>query len=413
MARLRAFQARYPGSNPGRRTLKMENREKKFSIKNFHNKYYKLLLLIPLTLFILSSVYIISFYYETGDFIRKDISLTGGTSVTIPLPLNPNQIMNDLSSELENTRVRGIYDLITGEQIAVTIETQSELSQTKQALENYLGYELNEENSTFRFTGTSISEAFYRQLIVAILLAFLMMGAVVFIIFGTNSLIKFYSATLVLFGLKAAYSNVSPFVNGIVSVSLLVVLGIAFFYSFKHKRKKIVLILLTLIAATLFIFPSFYARNALFIIISLFFFLLAIYIKHNIPAFAVILSAALNILMTLALVNFLGMSLSRAGIVAFLMIIGYSVDTDILLTTKMIKRTEGTLNERILGAMKTGVSMTLTSLLAVGFALIIVRSFSDILSQIFTIMIIGLSFDLVNTWITNVSILKWHLEAKK
>jgi preprotein translocase subunit SecF len=95
------------------------------------------------------------------------------------------------------------------------------------------------------------------------------------------------------------------------------------------------------------------------------------------------------------------------------MLIGYSVDTDVLLTTRMIKRKEGTLNERIVGAMKTGMTMTLTSLFAFLFALFVVKSFSQELTQIFTVLVIGLGFDLLNTWITNVSILKWYSEAKK
>ena len=117
--------------------------------------------------------------------------------------------------------------------------------------------------------------------------------------------------------------------------------------------------------------------------------------------------------MTLALVDLLGIKMSGAGIVAFLMLIGYSVDTDILLTTRILKRGDYPLNTRIFKAFKTGITMTLTSLLAISFALIVVKSFSNILTQIFTILIIGLSFDILNTWITNVSILKWYVEKKK
>jgi len=105
--------------------------------------------------------------------------------------------------------------------------------------------------------------------------------------------------------------------------------------------------------------------------------------------------------------------MSTAGIVAFLMLIGYSVDTDILLTTRILKRTDGNLNKRLFGAMKTGMTMTLTSFFAIGIALIFVSSFSITLTQIFAILVIGLAFDLLNTWITNVSILKWYVEAKK
>jgi preprotein translocase subunit SecF len=104
--------------------------------------------------------------------------------------------------------------------------------------------------------------------------------------------------------------------------------------------------------------------------------------------------------------------MSSAGLVAFLMLIGYSVDTDILLTTRILKRHEGELNERFFGAFKTGITMTLTSLLAVILALIVVSSFSVVLTQIFTILTIGLGFDILNTWITNASILKWYAGRK-
>ena len=63
--------------------------------------------------------------------------------------------------------------------------------------------------------------------------------------------------------------------------------------------------------------------------------------------------------------------MSSGGIVAFLMLIGYSVDTDILLTNRVLKRFEGTVNEKIFGAFKTGITMTLTSLLAIVLALLV------------------------------------------
>lgn len=287
-------------------------------IEKFHDKNYKLLLLIPLTILVLSLVQIGVTYSKTGDFMQKDISLTGGTLVTLYGQLDIEKLTQDLSDKLEDVNTRSIYDLITREQKAVIIETKTEGGETRQILEDYLGYELNSENSSFEFTGSSLSESFYKQLIIAILIAFIFMGLVVFVIFRTF-----------------------------------------------------------------------------------------------VPSLAVILAAFADIVMTLALFNILGMKMSTAGIIAFLMLIGYSVDTDILLTTRILKRTEGSLNQRIFSAFKTGITMTLTSLLAVVFALIIVKSFSIILAQIFTILAIGLGFDILNTWITNVSILKWYVEKKE
>ncbi|MFQ5531614.1 MAG: hypothetical protein ACE5ES_03305, partial [Candidatus Nanoarchaeia archaeon] len=61
----------------------MEEHENKNSFEKFHDKNYKLLLLIPLLMLILSLTYIGIFYSKNQDFIHRDISLTGGTSVTI------------------------------------------------------------------------------------------------------------------------------------------------------------------------------------------------------------------------------------------------------------------------------------------------------------------------------------------
>lgn len=297
----------------------MEEKKEKFGTKvaRFHDKYYKLLLLIPAIILLFSIAYMVVFYNNTGDFINRDISLTGGTSVTIHEKRNIEDVEKDLSGKLESLSIREISDLITREQKAIIIETTSDAETTREVLEDYIGYTLTEENSSFEFTGSSLSKSFFRQLLIAILLAFVFMALVVFIIFRTF-----------------------------------------------------------------------------------------------VPSAAIIISAFADIFMTLTLFNILGLEMSSAGIIAFLMLIGYSVDTDILLTNRVLKRHEDPLNRRIFSAFKTGITMTLTSLMAIIFALLIVMSFSAVLTKIFTILVIGLSFDILNTWITNVSILKWYVKSK-
>lgn len=295
----------------------MEQTQENILHKNWHDKYYKILLIIPVLLLIFSLVYMVNFYNAHGDFIKKDISLTGGTSVTLYEKLDASELKQALEEKLQDVNIREIYDLITREQKALIIETTSGAEDTKKVLEEYLKYELTDENSSFEFTGSSLSESFYKQLLIAILVAFVLMGIVIFIIF-----------------------------------------------------------------------------------------------RIFVPSIAVIISAFADILMTLVAVNILGIKVSTAGIVAFLMLIGYSVDTDILLTSRVLKREGDSLNKRIFDSFKTGMTMTLTALLSVLVALFIVKSFSSVLAQIFTILTIGLVFDIINTWITNVSILKWHVLKK-
>src|SRR3990167_8865602 len=126
--------------------------------KNWHDKYYKILLIIPAILIIFSFVYMINFYNQHGDFIKKDISLTGGTSVTLYEKLDVFELKQGLQDKLQDVNIREIYDLISKEQKAVIIETISGADETRNVLENYLKHELSDENSSFEFTGSSLSK---------------------------------------------------------------------------------------------------------------------------------------------------------------------------------------------------------------------------------------------------------------
>ena len=133
-----------------------------------------------------------------------------------------------------------------------------------------------------------------------------------------------------------------------------------------------------------------------------------IYFRTPVPSLAVILAGFSDIVVTLAIFNLTGHKLSTAGIAAFLMLIGYSVDTDILLTSRVLKRKEGTVMQRVYGAINTGLSMTATTIGAVFVALIFVNS--EVISQIMLILLIGLFVDMIFTWIQNVGILRLYLE---
>lgn len=151
-----------------------------------------------------------------------------------------------------------------------------------------------------------------------------------------------------------------------------------------------------------------YALLAAFVLMGIVVF---ISFRMLIPSVAVIAAAFFDIVVTLAVFNFTGIKLSTAGIAAFLMLIGYSVDTDILLTTRVLKRKEGQLMERVYGAIRTGMTMTLTTLAALIVALFFVQS--DVIKQIVIILLIGLIVDMIMTWIMNVGILRFYLEKKE
>jgi len=344
----------------------MAETEQQIKKQNWYDKNYKKLLILPLALLILSIAYIGIFYSQNGDFVRKDVSLTGGTTITVfgENAINIENLRNSLSAEISDFSIRELSDLRSGKQEAVIIESPEDSASLRPILEGILGYELTDKNSSIEFTGSSLSSDFYKQLLYAVLLSFSFMALVVFFIFGGYWKVKMSSVILTLL-------PIILFFSGAISINVAII------------------------------------SNILVLVFNFIF-----YLKYSIPSVAVVISAFADIIMTLALVDLIGIKISSAGLIAFLMLIGYSVDTDIMLTTRLLKRKESEINTRLYNAFKTGMTMTISSIVAVGVALIFTYTFSEILKQIFTILLIGLGFDLFNTWITNASILKWFLEKK-
>ena len=333
--------------------------------EQWYDKNYKKILIVPAIILTLSLIYIGIFYFQTGDIINKDVSLTGGTTITIQTEISSQDLENIISQDLTDFEIKTISDN-AGNQIQLMITVGEADAETLEILlENFLGYDLTSENSSTETTSASLSADFYKQLIIAVILAFFWMAAVVFLIFSKGKKIKFWVIVLNIM-LGFFMGNFFLTINPIISAIIFLVLATTLIY---------------------------------------------IYIKNSVPAFAVMLCAFSSIVMTLVVVELIGMKISTAGIVAFLMLIGYSVDTDILLTTRLLKRKEG-VNKALLGAFKTGTTMTVTSIIAITTSLIVVYSFASVLNQIFIILLIGLGFDLFNTWITNASIIKWYVETK-
>lgn len=136
-----------------------------------------------------------------------------------------------------------------------------------------------------------------------------------------------------------------------------------------------------------------------------------IYFRSIVPSALTILSAFSDIIITLAIINLLGLSIGTAGIAAFLMLIGYSVDANIVLNMRTLKGKTGTLTQQIKSAFSTGITMSVTTLVAISVAYIIADS--PVLKEIMLILMIGLVVDILNTWVQNAGLLRWYLENKK
>jgi len=291
--------------------------------KEIYEKDYKKLLIIPFVILLLAFIQIGYQIATTGDFVDQGISLRGGLTITVPTDkdIDPAVLAKELNSRLEgyDISVRSLSQAgrTTGFIVESSLEVQdsAKVDMLVKEVGEASGITLSPDDYSIEGIGSALGQSFFRETFIAIIIAFIFMGIVVFLSFRTF-----------------------------------------------------------------------------------------------VPSFAVILAAFSDMVITLAVINILDVKLSTAGVAAFLMLIGYSVDTDILLTTKVIKRKEGTVTERINQALKTGLTMTFATMAAVIIALIITKS--EVIHQIMLIILIGLFADILNTWIQNVGILRLYLERK-
>lgn len=300
-----------------RRERRKKNRQKvtKREPVDFFDKHYKRLAFIPIILLILAIGQIGIQTVTTGDFINKGVSLAGGTSITIDVPLPVDELGPHLREVFpqDDLSVREIAN--TGTQIGVIVETtlvdQDETNRIIDEISNQFE-NLEQKDYAVEVIGPSLGQAFFTQTFTALIFAFILMAGVVFIFF-----------------------------------------------------------------------------------------------RSIVPSLSVVLAALTDIVVTAAVINVLGIQLSTAGVAAFLMLIGYAVDTNILLSNKMMKG-KGLLYNRFKEAFKTGSFMTATTLVAILAALIFTQS--DVIRQITLIVFIGLLVDFLSTWLQNAGILRYYLE---
>ena len=295
----------------------------KRTLFEFYDKKYKLLLVIPFLILFLSLAQVGYQVFKTGDFINRDVSLKGGVTVTIPFEkeIDINKVENQIKSQFQKNDVIVRSLRSSGSAVGLIVEADidgTDKAQVQQLLDSIgksLQTDLSKINYGIEVIGSSLGASFFKESLIALAVAFLFMGLVVFIYFRTF-----------------------------------------------------------------------------------------------IPSTAVVVAAFSDMIFALAVINIMGVRVGTAGIAAFLMVIGYSVDTDILLTVRVLKRKEGTVMDRIVSSIKTGMTETMTAIVAVIVAMVVTQS--EVIRQIMLILLLGLIADIFNTWIQNVGLLRLYVERK-
>jgi preprotein translocase subunit SecF len=127
------------------------------------------------------------------------------------------------------------------------------------------------------------------------------------------------------------------------------------------------------------------------------------------PAFAVVFGAGNDMIIAIGAMALLKIPLGVASLGGLLMLIGYSIDTDMLTAVRIIKRKEGTPEENAYSAMQTGLTMTLTAI--VSFAILFIVSlvaYVPTYYEISGVVLFGLIGDIFTTWFANAPmVLMW------
>jgi len=133
--------------------------------------------------------------------------------------------------------------------------------------------------------------------------------------------------------------------------------------------------------------------------------------RSPVTSFGIVFASLANILTTLAITSLLGIKISFAGFAALLMLIAYTVDTNIVLTNKVLKSLPENFKSQYRKALSTGLTLIVTITLTMLAVLLL--SPSKLLVNVSQILIVGFIFDLPYTWVFNSAVLEWWVNRKR
>ena len=138
-----------------------------------------------------------------------------------------------------------------------------------------------------------------------------------------------------------------------------------------------------------------------------------IFFREVVPSLAIVEAALFDMLTAVALSTLFGFSFTLSTVAALLMLVGFSVDTDILLTTRLLKRKDKNVLERSNDTLKTGLTVTAT-VMGATLVMLVVSYLSQIsiIFEISAVVMFGMIGDIIATWFTNAPILLWYWEKK-
>ncbi len=374
----------------------------------YESRHYKLYVIIPIAMLLISLYFI--------PKIQLDSSLRGG--ITITLQSNSSMDQRQLVS-LVDSAIPGAEATVARAPggVSVTIASNASISNAEAYLLGAYSYYGNYTQA--RYVATSLSSLLTSQPNNATLQADLASANanVSTYLSRLNSSIKGEFSSLSAMLPNSTYNTTSPEAmlnSGKSALSRVNSMYEDRVISALHSIVPFTTYSYQTVTATL----SNYFLGQVFDIIIMSFIVVGIIVlfvfRNFIPSLTVVFGAANDLIIALGAMGFFGIPLGVASIGGLLMLVGYSIDTDILSAMKVLKRHEGTPEERAFSTLKTGMTMTTTALIV--FSILFIVSYVSFIPTYFEIsgvVLAGLVGDILATWFGNVVLVLWYKKRKE
>ena len=374
----------------------------------YEGKHYKLLILVPLALLLVSLYFI--------PKIQLDSSLAGGVSISFSTTntVSVQNLTKELSAHIPNTQIsksslNGVTSLL------VTFPANSSITAGSASLLDVYGWYSN-------YTVASVAIASLQsQLAAQPGNATAKAGLTAWQANQTRDLAAIGAS------LNSELSNLRPVIgssyslpyNASSAASMQSAAQAAYSNATAAYKTRLVSLLGSYVQLSNYSYNDvtatlgsyFLAQVRNIIIVAFILVAIAVFFifRTPIPSLAVVFGAANDIIVALGAMGAFHIPLGIASVGGILMLIGFSIDTDMLSSIRILKRSEGTPTERAMSTFKTGVTMTSTAIIS--FATLFAISYFAFITtyvEISGVVLFGLLADIFTTWFGTTVMVVWY-----
>lgn len=361
-------------------------------LPNIYQGNYRLLAIIPV-LMVVASLLLLS-----GGLLKMGVDFRGGTLVTLSLKeaVDTQQLQSQLAGDGIEATVR-VFHTSVGERAEVEIPQSDQLVKADELRDDFNAILPNASKLEVEAYHNSSYEAEYKaqkaqlEAIADEMFALAGKDRSQMNITGTNDLQQKFSEAY-----TSIYSAYQQTISGSIK---------------KYVQYDSISVQSVSPALTTYFIQEAIRVVTLATILSLV--LVFLFFREIIPGIAVLTGAFCDISIALGGMCLLGIPFTLASFAALLMLLGFSLDTDILLTTRLLKR-KGDPRENAFDAMKTGMTMSIMAIVAFG-ALFILSMLTHIPTyyEISAVALAGLFGDIFATWGINGVVILHHVETRR